>query len=156
MSVCWEAAIKIFGTITEEDSRPSICTSTNRGCLVFATGCQCSLAPVIRFDITLIHGSLIFCFCSAEVRSGPCWPSRGCLLSANIIIAHCFLVIARVCVCVCVVGTDIELYAFIKTLPSVSTATSFSLLLFYNLSPSPRTAGWNVPPLSHVQPAVAA
>lgn len=42
-----------------------------------------------------------------------------------------------VIVCVRVLSADSQLYAFIKTLPSVSTATSFSLLLFYNFTYHP-------------------
>lgn len=97
-----------------------------------------------------------FVFCSAEVRHSPRGPSRGCLLSANIII----LFVCRWWSCVCVyvsvcahaVGRGIELYGFIKTLPSVSTATSFSPLLQLCSSSTPHTAVWHVPPLFFVSP----
>lgn len=54
-----------------------------------------------------------------------------------------------------------ELYAFIKTLPSVSTATSFSQILFYNSTCHPhhilQVAPPPIPPptFSHFQPASA-
>lgn len=65
---------------------------------VVATGCQCSPAAVIRRDITN-DSWRSFCFCSAELRIGPHGPSRGCLLSANIIML--FVCVWRSCVCSC-------------------------------------------------------
>lgn len=95
---------------------------------VVATWCQCWLAAVIRRDITN-DSWRFFCFCSAELRIGPHGPGRGCLLSANIIML--FVCVWRSCV-VMFWAHSSKLYAFIRTLPSVSAATSFSLLLFYN------------------------
>lgn len=112
-----------------------LCVSQQGGCPVFATGCQCSSAAVITRGFTPIHGgwsSFIYLF-QLKSRNDPRGPSRGCLLFSNIIIMF-------VCVwwsCVCVLSADSQLYAFIKTLPSVSTATSFSLLLFYNFTYHP-------------------
>lgn len=94
---------------------------------VLVLSCCCNQNVTLQ----LIHGGMIFCVLLSWSQNGPHGPSRGCLVSANIIILFvCGW--SRVCVCMCALWAQASNFMPSLKLCQVFLQQPVSLLFFYN------------------------